>query len=438
MKYKILSLDGGGSWALIQARVLLDIYGDIRGHELLREFDMAIGNSGGSLILASLCNDMKLSETISVFENEDLRKQVFSKLTFREKLKPRNILSLFRNVAGIGPKYSTERKLSGLTAVLKQMDHLYADGILSKPIVEMPLNELPAIIKKENFQLLIVGYDYFHERVSFFRSNPNSATNKFNSKYYKVTLAHAIHSSSNAPVNYFDAPAEIKLDQLNGHDNRTSWFWDGGVSGYNNPVLAGLIEAMANNHADPKEYCILSIGTGTGSLVNIADMGTSTDPSIQTIYKKNKDNPLVVPKASFKFMHDVKEMATSILCDPPDSATFITYTILDPSLSNKANLVRINPSLSPLLNDDDLYDLPPAYKIDPDGKNKYTKLLMMDMDAVKNDEVNLITDLCDKFIDPKFPGVPNQLIRGDSKNQPLVLGYSTYQEAKKKWESNCK
>lgn len=38
MPYKILSLDGGGSWALIQARVLLDIYGDIRGHELCDHF----------------------------------------------------------------------------------------------------------------------------------------------------------------------------------------------------------------------------------------------------------------------------------------------------------------------------------------------------------------------------------------------------------------
>jgi uncharacterized protein len=62
MPYKILSLDGGGSWALVQASVLLDIYGDIRGHELLRQFDLAIANSGGSLVLACLCNDMKLTE----------------------------------------------------------------------------------------------------------------------------------------------------------------------------------------------------------------------------------------------------------------------------------------------------------------------------------------------------------------------------------------
>jgi len=58
MAFKILSLDGGGSWALIQARVLLDIYGDISGHKILKKFDLAIANSGGSLVLACLCNDM--------------------------------------------------------------------------------------------------------------------------------------------------------------------------------------------------------------------------------------------------------------------------------------------------------------------------------------------------------------------------------------------
>ena len=42
MSYKILSLDGGGSWALIQARILQDIYGDIKGHELLKKFDLVL------------------------------------------------------------------------------------------------------------------------------------------------------------------------------------------------------------------------------------------------------------------------------------------------------------------------------------------------------------------------------------------------------------
>lgn len=436
MKYKILSLDGGGSWALIQARVLKDIYGDIRGHELLRKFDMVIGNSGGSLVLASLCNDMLLSEIINVFQNEKLRKQVFVKLNIWEKLNPRNILSLFRWLIGIGPKYSTAKKLIGIYNVMKEFDHRYKkDPQKNKPIVETYLNELPAIIGKESLQLLIVGYDYFRERVSFFRSNPNSATFKFNKKYYKVSLGHAVHSSTDAPVNYFDAPAKIEVSLLGGQDKRNTWFWDGGVSGFNNPVLAGLVEALANNFSDPKDYCILSIGTGTGDKVNIADMGTSTDPEVVEIFKRNKNNPWVISKASFKFMHDVKKMATSILSDPPDSATFIAYTILDPSLNNTANLVRINPNLTPILNDENRYDLPAVYK---NASDNYKKVLEMDMDAVRDSEVKLITELCDKFIiTDNSPCLPNQLIRGEIKNKPLILGYYTYKEAKAKWVNEC-
>ena len=127
MSYKILSLDGGGSWALIQARVLKDIYGDINGHALLQQFDMAISNSGGSLVLACLCNDMKLSEIIHVFEDENQRKQVFSPLTFFEKFRKQDIIALFRKILGFGPKYNTERKLKGLINVLTNNDHLYKE-----------------------------------------------------------------------------------------------------------------------------------------------------------------------------------------------------------------------------------------------------------------------------------------------------------------------
>jgi len=167
MAYKILSLDGGGSWALIQARVLLDIYGDIGGHQLLHEFDMVISNSGGSLVLACLCNDMKLSETMEVFENEQIRKQVFSRLTFIEELEPSRMMALVRKLIGIGPKYSTERKLKGLIEILTDKDHLYKEGKIQKPIIQTNMNELPPIIGKPDLQLLIVGFDYVKEREVF-------------------------------------------------------------------------------------------------------------------------------------------------------------------------------------------------------------------------------------------------------------------------------
>lgn len=432
-KYKILSLDGGGSRALVQARVLLDIYGDIRGHELLRQFDMAIANSGGSLVLACLCNDMKLSEIISVFRNGNERKQVFSKLIFWEKLKWRNIASVFTRK--LGPKYSMERKLEGLINILKERDHLFREKKILKPIVETPLDELPAIIKHENLQLLIVGFDYFRERVSFFRSNPKSYTDVFSTKYFQISLGHAIHSSSNAPVNYFDSPAEIELSLLNKNDRRKSWYWDGAVSGFNNPVLAGLVEAITNNHASPREYSILSIGCGTGSKAILTDYKHSTDPDILAIYEANKDNSdYALTDTSPGFVQDIKKMSTSILSDPPDAATFIAYSFLDPSFKNDACLVRINPCIRPEKGKDLKYEAPPVYKNMPGGEMRFKALMALGMDAVDDEEVELINELCDKFIVTNGADcITNQLIRGDVFSGQPFLGQATYWEAREKW-----
>jgi patatin-like phospholipase/acyl hydrolase len=437
MPYRILSLDGGGSWALIQARVLLDIYGDIRGHELLRKFDMAIGNSGGSLVLASLCNDMKPSEIISVFMNEKQRKEVFSKLQFWEKMKWRNIASLFTRA--IGPRYSTERKIRGLKKVLTSGDHLYHDGIISKPIVETPLDELPAIIKKETLQLLIVGFDYFKERVCFFRSHTKSNTDSFGKgKFFRVSLADAIHSSSNAPVNYFDEPAMVHFSLMGAgkKENSKTWFWDGAVSGFNNPVLAGLVEAVTNQQLDMKEYCILSLGTGTGSAIVLTDLRHSDNPESRDTYEKNKNIPYTLTDTSPGFVKDIKKMSTSILGDPPDSATFIAYSFLDPALNNSANLVRINPSIKPEKDSNTVYGPPAVYKNLPGGERKFQKLMELDMDAVENEQVELINELCDHFIrTDDSPSLPNQLIRGDKNGKHL--GYASYKEAKAKWVNDC-
>jgi patatin-like phospholipase/acyl hydrolase len=435
MSYKILSLDGGGSWALVQARVLLDIYGDIRGHELLRQFDMAIGNSGGSLVLACLCTDMKITEIIGVFKNQDEREQVFSELTFWDRI---HDLPAF--IKSLGPKYSMQRKLEGLRKILAAKDHMFNEKSIQKPIIDTPLNELPAIIKKESLQLLIVGFDYFHERVSFFRSNPKSETDKFSAgKFYQVTLAHAIHSSSNAPISYFDAPAQINVSLLNGNDSRTAWYWDGAVSGFNNPVLAGLIEAITNNYKSPQEYSILSLGTGTGSQAIITDYEYSSNPDIKAIYDKNKDNKdFAITNTSSGFLQDIKKMSESILDDPPDSSTFIAYSILDPSLSNKANLIRINPCTRAVLNNaTGLYDAPEVYRNMQDGVQTFKDLMNLGMDAVKDKEVNLIDEMCNKFIvNDSSPCLDNQLIRGDA-GTGVYLGQPNYREAKAKWMS-CK
>jgi patatin-like phospholipase/acyl hydrolase len=60
-KYRILSLDGGGSWALIEVMALIEMYtATTTGHQVLNDFDLAVANSGGSIVLGGLVEDMQL------------------------------------------------------------------------------------------------------------------------------------------------------------------------------------------------------------------------------------------------------------------------------------------------------------------------------------------------------------------------------------------
>lgn len=47
MVYRILSLDRGGTWSLIQVKALMALYGEsTSGHTVLKDFDLVAGNSG--------------------------------------------------------------------------------------------------------------------------------------------------------------------------------------------------------------------------------------------------------------------------------------------------------------------------------------------------------------------------------------------------------
>ena len=51
MAFRILSLDGGGVWAVIQVKALIKLYGDVTGRTVLQDFDLVAGTSGGSIVL---------------------------------------------------------------------------------------------------------------------------------------------------------------------------------------------------------------------------------------------------------------------------------------------------------------------------------------------------------------------------------------------------
>src|SRR5690348_13628043 len=111
-KYRILSLDGGGSWALIQVKALIDLFSpsgkgdDVSGHEVLRQFDLVIGNSGGTITLGGLLMNEPLATVLGYFKNANDRSRIFVPASiFRDPF------SHITEFLGIGYKYDTRAKL---------------------------------------------------------------------------------------------------------------------------------------------------------------------------------------------------------------------------------------------------------------------------------------------------------------------------------------
>ena len=80
--YRILSLDGGGTWALLQVMALQNFFRDALGHEVLRDFDLVAANSGGSITAGGLVTNLPLSEILDYFCDHSMRSKIFNPLPF--------------------------------------------------------------------------------------------------------------------------------------------------------------------------------------------------------------------------------------------------------------------------------------------------------------------------------------------------------------------
>jgi hypothetical protein len=432
MATKLLSLDGGATWAMVQARVLRDIYGNISGHQLLKQFDFVIATSGGSVLLGLLCSNYRMDDILDFYKNPNKLRLVFPKFKFWERI----IMKFLRRVTSVGPKYATNRKLKGLEKAFRQGAKTDTASVFRLMLDEMA-KQVGNNYQESLIQFLITAFDYETERAVFFRSNLHSKTAAFSNIYYRVGLGEAIHASTNAPVNYYDLPACLSLqaldkDTLKLHSRSPFAFWDGAIGGFNNPVLAGAVEVITNLDVERHgEIYILSIGTGLiRNLGNFSKLAERYQSTIRRTKRKLK-SPI-----KFDFAGDIKKVSASILSDPPDSASFIVSCFLNPSLKNETNtIVRINPVIEPLSTETG-YTYPQVFL---ENKSEFRRILDLDFDVVESDELHLIEMVCDKFILSENPCVQNQLIRGEANAgvYPILpfLGFSTYGEAKSKWMS---
>ena len=376
--FNILSLDGGGTWAIVQAMALGELYGlDTPGRMILSNFRLVVANSGGSLNAAGLWANMTPRHLIKEFKSETIRKKVFSLRPFYLRI-PR--------LLNFGPKYYAHRKLDAIKSLLAKYD---------AKLVDAPIQGLRGHFGRDDKQatdLVVLAFDYDANRAKFLRTNIGSgAGTRIDNPKYRTTLAEAVHASTNAPVNYFDAPATIA------YDTSSLRMWDGAIAGYNNPILAGITEALANGE-DREAICVLSLGTGSRVLPMEGEFIA-------------KHNWLMANRFSSGFwplLGDVRKLAMSIVENPPDVATYVAFHMLghklppedadiDDPVRSIMRIIRLNPMIQPTVNQTIkskplTFDIPGAntplaskMKVDD-----FRRLLSLDLDAVEESDVDLI------------------------------------------------
>ena len=390
MGYRILSMDGGGSWALIEIRALMQVYGeDAVGHDVLKHFDMVAANSGGAMVLGGLLENLPLKVLLGYYESEAMRRRLFSPTS---KWWDR----LLNGVIGIGPKYSAENKFTAIKQLLPTVGGQSLAGAARGRGRD-----------GADIHLLIIGFDYDANRSAFFRSAPTGGPQWGQGAQATVTLAEAIHASTNAPVNYFDGPAVLPSGGR---------FWDGGVTGCNNPVLAGVTEAIGRGQA-PADVVALSIGTGTVAL-------PARDPADAA------DSIFVQPPGKKGLVADLRRLATSIMDDPPDVATFLAYVMTGKNEAIKApgiasRIVRMNPQISPV-------GTPGSWR--PPGTmdtQQFIDMVQLDVDVLDQYRVDKIIDYTKRWIAGE---APNQPIRENTRTLEVELGDGQFKQAVAHWQ----
>jgi predicted acylesterase/phospholipase RssA len=232
--FRILSLDGGGTFALIQAKVLDDLFPGEDGHQVLSHFDLVSACSGGAIVAAALIEGYSPREIFELFDNPVNRHALFGRLPWYRSLL-QLMTGIFSPSSPVGHRFSTDGKLAFLHRILPVM------GRTSLQNLHGILNDSIASLQEQrdepgrSMSFLFVTYDFDRDRARMMRSDVSSPAASFPHRQQRATLAEAAHASSTAPINWFDKPAEFDGCR----------FWDGAMTGYNNPVLAGVVEAIA-------------------------------------------------------------------------------------------------------------------------------------------------------------------------------------------------
>lgn len=395
--YNILSLDGGGSWAILQLLTLNEKYPNRTGHEILREFDLVIANSGGSIVLAALAENWTIKKALSLFDDKETRETIFSKNSFKERFFP---VDYIRLIGAFGPKYSSKRKGDAFKNLFPEID-------------KRQMSDLPEYIGKKSLKIVVCTYDALNNRAKFFKSYGVE-----NENYDSIRLTQAIHGSSNAPIQYFDFPARFKAKQ----SEIFYELWDGALGGFNNPVVAGLIEAIKLGVAK-KDIKIISIGTGN-KLMSYEDKEEFY--KIKDISVRERKKKLNFFRLKFQMQYFTKSIlnqAKTILYQPPDWSNYMAFMFLFGEKKDISSQHFIR--LSPMIHIDK--------NTIPESKDLLEKLYLLDMDLTKDSDIDLLKKCFKEWM---VGNIKNQPIEYKVNRQNELIyktGYKTFVEAMSKW-----
>ncbi len=394
MPFRILSLDGGGPWALLQAMALERLYPGLDGHQILARFDLAIASSGGSITLAGLIKGLRPAEIGRLFLDQAQRNRVFVR---------RNLVETLLNDPAA--KWDAEGKRQGLRTTIDE-------GLLN-PLSGLGLSAAADAIRRPAGTpapwLMMAAFDIDRNRGRFFRSFQSTLATEAPS--FEPALADAVHASTHAPVFYFADSATV-ADRNRPADIRR--FWDGALSGANNPVLAGVIEAIAHHHRD-----IAALSIGTASIWRpVAPPADAVDPR------------LVARPAALTLLDGIRRVAGAILDGPPDAATRDAHILIGTDAQQR--LVRLNPMVRPIRNPAGKWDVPEGYRTiapnDPIGT--FAALADMPMDAVEQGQVNLIQQVGQQWLSGR---IPNQALAWNPTTGTDLIGNPTFSAARALW-----
>jgi hypothetical protein len=385
----VLSLDGGGTFACVLALALERLFPSTTGRDILSKFDLVAANSGGSIVLAALLANFSPSDVAAFYSDP---------ATVRKMYCPR-WCSAFKNtfLRPLFPPYSSDGKRAALA---KLLDDRCSEG--ERLPSSIPLAEWPSILGTD-LALLITAYDYDSERGAFFRSTARAGDIEAERRC-DVPIIDAVHASTQGPILYYGKPAAVAGRR----------YWDGGLAGYNNPVLAAVIEAMSEHPNRVDDIRVLSIGTGT---IARAPYG--------------QDAPRPFARATSTCLGaQLKKVAGAVLADPPCAATFHAHMALDggraSETARKSHLVRLSPFVRPRRDQQQSWQPPRGLTTE-----EFKSLAGMKADTMRESDLRLIGKMSQLWIDGLVENEPVLI----SSSPSFDIGDRTFDDARAHWNA---